>query len=779
MMSEEIKGLTKEEVAQRRSVGWTNHVSNASSRSMKDIIRANVFSPFNALIAGLTVVTMFVSDSPADYLFFIAMILNAAIGVVQELYAKYKLDKLAIMVKPTAHVIRDGKVHDIKVDDIVRDDYIKLETGDQISADGKIIESEGLEVDESLLTGEADPITKNTNDTVMSGSIVVSGHAIMQATKVGAESYSAKLSSQAKEFVRASSELIEATNKIMRWIARMLIVVAPILVIGQLMINGNSWKGALLHSVAAIIGMIPEGLVLLTSTAFMLSAVNLARRKVLVQQLPAVETLARVNTLLLDKTGTITDGKIQFKELITISQDDNIGKVLSTMAGRGGSLTNIALKKEFGDEKQLKFTDEVPFSSQRKWSALLINDTGYILGAPEIVLGSGKSKALNQAKDLAAEGYRVLVLATGDWNKEKKLIGQRKALALIVLTERIRPDAKDTLQYFRQQGVKVKVISGDSPRTVGAVANQVGLDVASFDARELPDPDKNPSEFLHIIRSYNVFGRVKPEQKRQIAAALKNDGDVVAMTGDGVNDALALKKADLGIAMSSGAAATRSVAEIVLLDNKFSRLPSVVAEGRRVVANIERAANLFIIKNVYITTLALALTFCRQTYLFLPSQMTVINCLTIGVPAFFLALAPNNRRYKPGFLRRVLRFSIPTGLAMAFAMFICYDYLRGTGYTVIEASTAATILNMAMGTANLVWLAKPLDFWKGFLVFTVDIFFITCIMSQRLARVFKFQFHIGTLPMILISGILVGILVLVFSEIYNTILRHRAHKRSR
>ena len=768
-----LTGLTSAEVADRQARGLTNQLDNTTSRRLCDIIRANVLTPFNGLITALAVATWLANGNPINSLFFIAMLLNIIVGVAQEVKAKIVLDRLAIMVKPSVKVIRDGHRQTIASSEVVLGDYIVLGLGDQIVADGRILWSGDLEIDESLLTGEADAVAKVVDDEVYSGSFVTSGSGVMEVTKVGEQSYSAKLSTEARQFKRVSSELINATNWIMRWIARVLIIVAPILIVGQLNI-GDDWRSAVTHVVAAIVGMIPEGLVLLTSMAFLLAVLKLARQKVLVQQLPAVETLARVNTLLLDKTGTLTEGKMTVRDLIVANDADRdiVRSIALTMASRGSSPTNNAIREYLSKAKKAAFSDEIPFNSRRKWSAINVDDDIYIMGAPEIVISD--STMSGQATELAAQGYRVLALARADeWPDGDELAISTRPLALLVLEEKIRSDAQKTLQYFAKQGVEIKVISGDAPTTVQAVARQVGLKAVAMDARDLPDPDKDPTKFLHMVKQHNVFGRVKPEQKRQIAAALQADGDVVAMTGDGVNDALALKKADLGIAMASGSSATRSVAEVVLLDNQFAHLPAVLGEGRRVVANIERVANLFIIKNVYTTILALAVTALGLVYPFLPAQMTLIGALSIGIPAFFFALAPNNQRYQPGFLRRVLGFSLPVGAVIAAAMFACYYLLIGwRNLDVAAAGTSVSVVVMAIGLAVLAKLSQPVRGWKLALILACEAVFVACVMWQPLASLFSFEFNWATLPVIAVIVVLAVVAAVILQKLTARIIDH-------
>lgn len=767
MHRKQYAGLTESEVASRRQSGLVNRVDSDASRSLADILRGNILTPFNALITALAVVVLVVNRNPINSLFFIAMLLNAVIGIIQELKAKAVLDKLVIVAKPRVKVVRDGQKKELDVGEIVQDDLIVVERGDQVVVDGEVIQSTGLEVDESLLTGEADSITKPAGSQVLSGSLVVAGGGLMRATKVGHDSYAAKLSKEAKQFHRASSELVEATNRIMKWIAWLMLLVVPVLIIGQLRIGQSNRSEVVVHTVAAIVGMIPEGLVLLTSMAFLLAVVRLAKQQVLVQQLPAVETLARVDTLLLDKTGTITDGNMAVVEIVELTKGKlRLRQLAASLARAGESPTGDAVATYLTNESALDVTQHIAFNSQRKWSAVkLVSEESYAMGAPEIVLaGDGElcQKAVKRADDLAKQGFRVVAIVSLSRLPIGDKLGEVKPLGLISLAEGIRPDAASTLSYFKKQGVEIKIISGDSAQTVATIARRVGLSPRSYDARNLPDYDETPTKFLETVRKHNIFGRVQPQQKRQIVAALQQAGRVVAMTGDGVNDVLALKKADLGIAMNSGSPATRAVAEVVLMDNKFSHLPSVLAEGRRVVANIERASGLFIIKNVYSTVLALAVTALGLTYPFLPAQMTVISTLSIGVPAFFLALAPNNQLYRPGFLCRVLSFAIPTGAITALAMLGSYSQLSRAGASTIVAGTSVSMVVMAIGLAVLAWLARPIRGWKIGLIGLCGGAFVLYLLLPRVAQIFSLKLDPTTLLTVLSWAVIaIGLIALV------------------
>jgi cation-transporting ATPase E len=738
-------------------------------------MRANLITPFNGLILGLAIAVALVDQSLVNALFFVVVFINSGIGIFQELKAKRTLDKLAILNAPLARVVRDGKEQEIAVDEVVLDDVLHLKLGDQVVADGEFIETSEIEIDESLLTGESDPIYKKVGDTALSGSIVVAGEGYIRVTAVGADSYSAKITLHAKRFQRARSELVHSTNLLLKWISWMLVIVVPLLVLGQLRIDADDWRGAIVHTSAAIVGMIPEGLVLLTSAAFMLAAMTLARRKVLVQQMPAVECLARVDTLLLDKTGTLTEGNIKFEAIVEVEKTDQalVKSVLKTMSLRATSPTNDAIREALEESKKLKFSSEVPFSSARKWSALTIDRKNWILGAPEVLFANRNDKVFKRAKELAADGKRVLVLMSARQKPHiDKLPEGCKPEALVILSERIRSDAQETLRYFADQGVDIKVISGDSPLTVAAVARRVGLKIDQpYDARELPRSDK---KCLKIIQAYSAFGRVQPEQKRRIAKLLQSIGRTVAMTGDGVNDALALKDADIGIAMNSGAPATKAVAELVLMDGKFAHLPNVLLEGRRVIANIERVANLFIIKNVYSLVFSLAVTAVGLRYPFLPIQMSVISALTIGVPAFFLALAPNKKIYKPGFLGRVLKFAVPVGVISAVAMLVGYALADKLGVlSPAAAGTTVSIIAMTIGTWVLVCLAKPLNAWKLALIGMMDVIFVSQLTIPVSAEFFRYHLALVNWP-ITITVSLVAILLVgfVYRKVSNSHERH-------
>ncbi len=720
-----VTGLTPAEVADRVARGATNDAGERTSRTYVEIFRANVFTRFNAILGVMLAVILTVGQIQ-DATFGIILVANALIGIAQEVRAKRTLDHLAVLNAPRARVVRDGAVLDVAVEQVVLDDLLELRTGDQVPADAVVRESVGLEIDESLLTGEADPVHKEPDADALSGSFVVAGSGIVQATAVGADGYARKLAAEARRFKLVESELVAGTNTLLRWIQYALFPVSGLLLWRQL--QHNDVEQALVGVVAGVVGMVPEGLVLLTSLAFGIAAVTLARRNVLVQELPAVEGLARVDVVCLDKTGTLTEGDVAFDtiELLAGARDrspdgaeDETRAALGALADDANRNATLAAIAAACPAPGWQRRDAVPFSSARKWSAAQFDDHGsWVVGAPEMVLADrADDPDRHRADELASEGRRVLLLARTDGDLTgEELPSDLTSIALVLLEEKVRPDAADTLRYFEEQGVALKVISGDNPRTVGAVARRVGLAGGDdpMDARELPD---DPDALADILEQRSVFGRVTPQQKRAMVGALQSRGHVVAMTGDGVNDALALKDADIGVAMGSGAAATRAVAQLVLLDGKFATLPGVVAEGRRVIANIERSAILFVTKTVYAVLLAIAVVIIGWRYPFLPRHLTIISTFTIGVPGFVLALAPNAQRYVPGFLARVMRFCVPAGLITGSAALATYGVARfEESVPIREARTTATLVLVAAGLWVLVLLARPFNWWKGVLV---------------------------------------------------------------
>jgi cation-transporting P-type ATPase E len=724
----DVVGLTADEVAARVADGRVNDVTSTSSRSVGAILRGNVFTLFNGILGAALVVVLVVGQWQ-DALFGGVLVFNAAIGVIGEYRAKLVLDRLSILNAPDARVVRDGTETSIDVREIVVDDLLLIGAGDQVPVDATVLRPSGLEVDESLLTGESAAVVKSAGDDVLSGSIVVAGSASTRVHHVGADSYANRLTSSVRRFSLVRSELRTGINRVLVVVAWMIGPLSALLMWSQIRAHGGwqaaladgSWRSAAVSGVAGVVGMVPEGLVLLTSINFALAAVVLARRQVLVQELPAVEVLARVDVLCLDKTGTLTDGTMALDRFEEVAVVPGAREALAAMAADPeANVTAAAISTGLVGVVPAAVDGAVAFSSARKWSAVRTATGTWVLGAPSIVLAAGSASVLERAGAIAQDGARVLVLCRAEslpMADEPVLPAGLVPVMLVVLREHLRPDAATTLAYFRDQGVELTVISGDDPATVAAIATVLDLrgmgeEVVGVDATTLPT---DVAELSAVMATEHVFGRVTPEQKRAMVHALQHAGRTVAMTGDGVNDALALKDADLGIAMGSGAAATKAVARLVLLDGKFSSLPGVVGEGRRVIANMERVANLFLSKTTYAALLVVASVLLVVPYPFQPRHLTLVSALTIGIPAFVLALAPNAQRYLPGFLPRVLRLAVPSGVLMGGVVFTVHVVLRSR-VTEQEARSAATAVLLCCGLWLIGVLARPWRWWKVSLV---------------------------------------------------------------
>lgn len=703
------RGLSDAQVAERRARGLVNDVPDTPSRTVKEIVRANVVTRFNILLSVMLLVIL-IAGPVQDALFGIVLVVNTGIGIVQELRAKATLDRLALLSAPRARVVRGGVVLELPIAEVVLDDVIELRAGDQVVVDGRLLTAEHLEVNEALLTGESEPVAKGPGAGCLSGSFVVAGRGRYQATKVGKEAYAVRLAEEARRFTLVRSELRAGIDWVLAMVSWAIVPTVGLLVWSQLR-AASGVREAARGAVAGTVGMVPQGLVLLLSVAFAVGVVRLGRRKVLTQELPAVEGLARVDTICFDKTGTLTEGRLEVVGVEQIDPGLDPAPVLAALAAADPSpnATLAAIGAHFplqGAEWTARRV--VPFSSARKWSGASFDGAGsWVLGAPEVVLPDERS-VMTMAEDHAAHGRRVLALARaeGPW-QEQRLPAALRPAALVVLGDRVRPTAAETLRYFAEQGVSAKVISGDHPRTVAAIAAEVGIPGADrvVDARELPS---DRDELGRVLEDSTVFGRVSPHQKREMVAALQQRSHVVAMTGDGVNDVLALKDADISIAMGSGSPASRAVANLLLLDASFDVLPDVVGEGRRVIANIERVANLFVTKTVYALLLALAVGVAGRPFPFLPRHLTVVGSLTIGIPAFFLALEPSARRARAGFVKRVLRFALPTGTLAALATFLAYELARVENVTLAEARTTATFVLASIGLFALVIVSRPL-----------------------------------------------------------------------
>lgn len=810
-------GLNADEVSYAVENGDVNITTNRTSRSVLSIVRANVFTLFNAIIF-VAMVVVLATGSWKDAVFGFVILINTGIGVVTELRAKHTLDRLSILVASQSIVRRGGKNVFINHCDIVLGDLLWVRAGDQVPADVQVLESWGLEMDESMLTGESATVRKAAEDLVYSGSTAVSGVALARVTAVGGNSYAARLAAQAKVYTKTISDLSRGINTILKWMTIVVVPLCALLVWSQISKVGGfalawqtgNWRSAVVSAVAGVVGMIPEGLVLLTSLNFAVAAMRLARKKTLIQELESVETLARVDCLNLDKTGTITDGGIAFVGVDLL--DDNLSDIAKQSSADAFDLndglrgfvnqalfdlsneenpnaTGIAIMEGLGSkdtfskglndknvENQGVFSgcvinNRLPFSSSRKWSAINYKhkdgsfETWY-MGAPEVLVSAirefrdcsdGNSdsnysnmrsheqfdRILHTVNEYAQKGERVLLLALDDsdscdstFSDSPTISSNARPVALVRCSEKIRSDARQTLAWFRKQGVRCRVISGDNPITVAAVAEKVGLTGDSkpvaMDARNLP---KDVNQLSQVLENVDVLGRVLPDQKKAIVQALHAKGHVVAMTGDGVNDTLALKEADLGVAMGNAAPAAKAVAQVVLVDSCFSHLPDVVARGRQVMANMERVAGLFLVKTVYSALISAGVVLLGLHFPYLPRHITYIGSLTIGIPAFLLALAPNSRRYIPGFLHRVVRFALPNGVAVAISVLVTAVFapmmlVRGLDASGVSASklivgaaksldvtrSICSVVVFALGVVVLATVSKPIFSWRGIMV---------------------------------------------------------------
>jgi cation-transporting ATPase E len=729
----ELTGLTRADVEDRRNRGLLNTMPDETGRSLRSILRVNVFTLFNTIVGGCFVLLL-VLGAWQDALFGFFLIANMLIGVVQEFQAKRTLARLTVLNAPLARVRRDGLDLECAVTDVVLDDVLVLRPGDQLSADAAVIIGQELEVDESLLTGEADPVRVGVGRELLSGSTVLSGHGFARVIRVGADSYAARITAEARQFALVNSELRDSIARVIRWISIALVPVGAIVVNGQMQavggwataISRGTWRDAAVASVGSLIAMVPQGLVFMTSVALAVGAVRLARKRVLVHELAAVEVLARVDMLCVDKTGTLTEGPLVLERIEPVEHPargwEQALAWFATEPSANSTARAVGVALEIDGLPGVTPDATVGFSSLHKWGAAHFADAtlrgSWVLGGADVVLnGSREHEApvLERAASLASAGRRTLVLAhsplriqPGTEAGEPLLPGELTLVASIVLQERIRRDAAETIAYFARQGVEVCVLSGDDPRTVAAIAHEVGIPGghSGVDARLLPQDQRALAD---VVRSERIFGRVTPEQKKALVGAFQSLGHTVAMTGDGVNDALALKRADLGIAMGSGSAAACAVADLILLDGAFTRLPGVVAEGRQVIANVERLAKLFLSKTVYAILLGLLFGTLLWPYPFLPRQLSVVDGLTIGLPALVLALLPNARLYRPGFLGRAARFCIPSGVIAAGTLLavVAFAYLGG-GAMASEVQTISVITLTVTGLWVLFVLLRPL-----------------------------------------------------------------------
>ena len=723
---EKVKGLSEEKVLELKEKGYVNYNTDVKTKSVGQIIMMNFFTLFNFLNFGLAL-AIFLVGSYKNLLFLGVVFCNTLISTIQEIRSKKVIDKLSLLNESKATVIRDGVEKQIGIHEIVLGDVIKLRAGNQIVTDSKILDGEIL-VNESLITGESESITKNNGMEILSGSFVVSGSCLAEVIHVGSDNYTAQISAEAKYIKKVNSEIMNFINKIIKYISIAIIPIGVLLFLGQM--DSGTFGDTIIHVVAALIGMIPEGLVLLTSTVLAISVIRLSKYNVLVQELYCIEILARVDTICLDKTGTITKGEMEVSKLVPLNGTsmNEIIDALSMMSYHMDSdnQTMEAISKKYARKNDHKVLEIVPFSSQAKWSGISFEDESYILGAPEIVLKD--TSKIDKELNLYTSSNRTVLLGKVKYKLNKTLPLDVEPMALVIISDKIRLEAKATLEYFKEQGVDIKLISGDNPKTVAGVAEKVGLtNIKYIDMSNCDIP------IIDIVDDYNVFGRVKPKQKKEIVVALKAHGHTVAMTGDGVNDVLALKEADCSVAMNSGSDAARNVSQLVLLDSNFSSMPKVVAEGRRSINNIQRSSSLFLCKTTYATLLAILFVFLPLSYPFEPIQLTLTSVVTIGIPSFVLALEPNNERINGKIILNVLKRSVPTALTIVANILIIMFLPYIIRLTEDEVSTLCVLLTGLTGFMLLYRISVPLNAIRRCLfIFLITLFSVGIIFFREL-----------------------------------------------
>lgn len=779
--SDRLTGLSDEEVKLRVQKGKSNVVPKAPSRTISQIIRANLFTLFNAINLVLAVVVI-IAGSPKNSLFAGVIITNTLVGVVQELRAKATLEKLSVLNMSKVKVLRNKNEKEINLEDVVIDDLIILVPGMQLVADCIVIDKNEFEADESMLTGESDSVIKKSGDELLSGSFIVGGNGYAKVIRVGKDTYAAKLAEEARKFKKIKSELQTSVNQILKIVIWLILPISILLITTQILFTKVTWQDAVISAAAGIVGMIPEGLVLLTSLTFVVGIVRLSKWKTLVQELPATEVLARVDVLCLDKTGTITEGKLNLEKIVPMGTHsiEDIENILAAISGAFPSTnpTQQAILDKYSKCPNYKLKSNIPFSSARKWSGVEFENEGaWVLGAPEMILNDRYEEIREDVEKEAQKGRRVLLLASlNNESLTEDLPENIDKAALLLIEDIIRKEAPGTLEYFRREGVEIKIISGDNPVTVAAVAKRAGVFNAEsyIDARILPE---NQEELAEIIENNTVFGRVTPHQKKALVNALKSKGHTVGMTGDGVNDVLALKESDCGIAMASGSDAAKAVSQLVLLDSNFSALPEIVLEGRRMINNLENVSNLYLTKTVYSILLSLIFGIIALPYPMQPIQLSLIGAIAIGLPSFFLALGPNKDRVKSGFLERVLSVSIVNGCVITLAVVAMSIIGFIHRIPVGQSRTLAVIIVGGISLVILTRVSYPLNGWKlGMVSAMIGIFSITFIfpITRRL-----FSFSITDLIYIFIAIFFVAVswpLINLILEIYEQIKNKRKLK---
>lgn len=773
-------GLTEEQVKQQIELDLVNHNVDVPTKSIKRIILDNTVTLFNIINIILGIAVFFVG-SYKNMLFLGVMFCNIAIGIFQEIRAKLTIDKLSIISSVKVKVIRDSKIQEIGVNDIVLDDILELSNGNQIPSDCILI-SGSCDVNESLLTGESDSIHKIKGDKLLSGSFIVSGSCRAKVECVGKDNYASSISSQTKYIKKIKSEIMDTLKKIIRIVTFFIVPIGAGLAIHQYILSG-SIKDTVLSTVTQLIGMIPEGLVLLTSTVLAVSVIRLSKHKVLVQELYCIETLARVDVLCLDKTGTITEGCMELVDVIPYgnNKSEQLEEALTalTSALEDNNATFSAIRDKFPNDTNWIGNNIMPFSSEKKWSGVNFENEGtYIIGAAEFILKDNIPQELSELLSKYSKGYRSLVMvhSNNDFN-ERDLPDDLEICGLLILVDKIRAEAPQTLKYFEEQGVEIKVISGDNVLTVSDVARRAG--VKNYDKYVDATTLKTDEDIEKAILENTVFGRVTPAQKKKFVQALQSNGHTVAMTGDGVNDVLALKEADCSVAMASGSDAARNVSQLVLLNSNFASMPKVVAEGRRTINNIERSAALFLVKSIYMTLMAIVFLFVNIAAPFEPIQMTLVNAFTIGIPSFILALEPNKNRIKGSFFNNIMRSALPGGIASVIGILLVIISESMIGISHREYVTLAVAVVSAMGIIVLFEKCLPFDKIRAalFVVMVIGLTIgILCFRNLFSLTFFNLEMFIALIIISAICALIFWCLQKLTKIIFNKLEEKQLHK---
>ena len=779
--NQDYHGLSTAEVNQRISNGKINTVDNKITKSYKQIFLNNTITFFNILNAALLGLVLFVG-SYKNTLFILVIIINTIAGIYQEIKAKRTLDRLSILTTSHVEVIRDDELKEIDIDQIVLDDYIVLTTGAQIPTDSILIDGH-METNESLLTGESDPVLKQNGDTLYSGSFITSGKGICKVIHVGDDNYMNQITQEAKRLKKHNSELNRCLNKILKYVSIVILPIGGLLFLKQFFYGNQTFNNSIVSTVAAILGMIPEGLVLLTSVALTLSVLRLAKQNTLVQELFCIETLARFDVLCLDKTGTITEGtmKVEFDvKMSNVDISEIVGNLMHSLTDV--NVTAQALKEHYQTKTNFNPYFVIPFSSDRKYSGTSYFNRGtYYIGAYQFLFPKGNEELEEKCVDYASEGYRILVLAhTDEVMSNEALPVDLEPLGIIVLSDVIRKDAKETLAYFNEQGVDLKVISGDDPITVSSIAKRAGLNNAHHyvDATTLSTSE----EIAEALNKYSVFGRVTPQQKKAMVVALKQQGHTVAMTGDGVNDVLAFKEADCSIAMASGSDAAKNAANLVLLDNNFDAMPHIVDEGRRVINNITMSASMFLIKTIFSALIAISTIFFGQAYPFEPIQLSLISACGVGIPTFFLTYEANFARVEGNFLETVLEKSFPSAFTIAIGATLITNIGLALNYDPNMLSTVCVLFTGWNYTIALLKIYRPLTKYRKFIIYSTQFcYYISMMIGQSILELtgVSFNWLMILLGLIAFSSIIVDLSAELFKyiKIFKEFLEKRRKKR--